>query len=66
VPKELRPPSRFGTFTDPWGMVHGEFRVTGKFRKPKRGEFFWGNGCGVVICRMDHDPIRVILEKVTP
>jgi hypothetical protein len=48
VPKELRPPSRFGAFPDPeynpevYGEIFcGLFRCTGKFRQSKRGEYYW-------------------------
>jgi hypothetical protein len=63
VPKEHRPPTRFGIVE---GGAGGKYRVTGKYRRPKPGEHYWSRWfCfGVCYSNGDEDGPRVILEKV--
>ncbi|OGT58050.1 MAG: hypothetical protein A3E01_06570 [Gammaproteobacteria bacterium RIFCSPHIGHO2_12_FULL_63_22] len=69
VPKELRPPSRFGVFEDPavssFDYYKGFFQVRGVFQVPRRGEYYW-HPTGQVIregCGGGTQP-RVILDRV--
>lgn len=62
VPKEHRPPSRFGE----WAHDKGLFRVSGIYRNPRKGEIFWDwlNEC-VSEAQFDFDwAVCVILERV--
>ena len=65
VPKELRPPSRFGAFRCPRLPQRGEYRVAGVYRNPREGEFFWSMYGEIEVARLNfkHSP-RVILERV--
>jgi len=69
VPKELRPPERFGAFVSRAGSENhlSVFRVKppGVFRVPKPDELFWSAYCGQVVISCDGDRLeRVIVERV--
>lgn len=69
VPKELRPPSRFGAFADdhsiPGSPHYGPWKVKGVFRQPKPGEAYWMDSeWGVLISQGTKRGPRVILERV--
>lgn len=71
VPPELRPPSRHEPFKDPvpssWDYYQGLFKVTGTFRIPKQGEYYWHHLRQVIRdASGECDQPRVILERVQP
>lgn len=62
VPKEHRPPSRFGS----WPHKKGVFKVSGIYRTPKKGEMFWDyiGECPAEACFDFERSTCVILERV--
>jgi hypothetical protein len=68
VPRERRPPTRFGKITKVASQIteHQAFRVVGEYRSPREGEYFWNVFFGHVSrAAFDYDQChRVILEPV--
>ncbi len=63
VPKDHRPPSRFGHFKCRWdGAI---VKVSGVYRLPKEGEYFWESSGYASMAHFDFEhAVRVIMERV--